>query len=72
MSTWELPCEERDFSFFSVLIKRAAEKEGVLGNWASGVAYIHRTAEKAHSQKLVVASPATNIPFYTGQNSATP
>src|SRR5215212_5805982 len=27
------------------------------------VASIHRVAEKAHSRKLVVASPATNIPF---------
>jgi hypothetical protein len=24
MSTWELPCEERGFSFFSVLIHRSA------------------------------------------------
>jgi hypothetical protein len=24
MSTWELPCEERDFSFFSVLIHPSA------------------------------------------------
>jgi hypothetical protein len=28
------------------------------------VASIHRESEKAHSRKLVVASPATNIPFY--------
>src|SRR5215203_4268633 len=31
-----------------------------------------RTAEKAHSRKLVVSSPATNIPFYSAQSSVTP
>ena len=31
-----------------------------------------RTAEKACSRKLVVASPATNIPFYSAQSSVTP
>jgi hypothetical protein len=33
---------------------------------------IHLAAEKAHSRKLVVASPATNIPFHSGQSSVTP
>jgi len=33
------------------------------------VASIHRAAEKAHSRKLVVASPATNISFYSAQSS---
>src|SRR5215218_11458390 len=33
---------------------------------------IHRVAEKAHSRKLVVAIPATNIPFYSAQSSVTP
>jgi hypothetical protein len=36
------------------------------------VGSIHRAAEKAHSRKLVVASSATNIPFYTGQSSHPP
>src|SRR5215203_5154442 len=33
---------------------------------------IHRVAEKAHSRKLVVASPTTNIPFYSAQSTVTP
>src|SRR5215213_10571068 len=33
---------------------------------------IHPIAEKAHSRKLVVASLATNIPFYGAQSSVTP
>src|SRR5215208_7955913 len=32
---------------------------------------IHRVAEKAHSRKLVVASPATNIPSYSAQSTVT-
>ena len=39
-----------------------------LGSQAS----IHRESEKAHSRKLVVASPAINIPFYSAQSSVTP
>jgi hypothetical protein len=33
---------------------------------------IHRAAEKTHSRKLIVASPATNIPFYSNQRIVTP
>src|SRR5215216_1644352 len=36
MSTWELPCEERDFSFFAVLIHRESEKGS-----SQKPAYIH-------------------------------
>jgi hypothetical protein len=33
---------------------------------------IHPITEKAHSRKLVVASPATNIPFYIALRAASP
>jgi len=40
--------------------------------WKAGLVSIHSPSEKAHSRKLVVASPATNIPFYGAQSSVTP
>ena len=33
---------------------------------------IHRAAEKAHSRKLVVASPATNTPTYNAVRAVSP
>src|SRR5215218_8988877 len=35
-------------------------------------ASIHRESERAHSRKPTVASPATNIPFYSTQSSVAP
>src|SRR4028119_2320242 len=66
--SYSLP-HSRELRFSSVGNGGLQAREGCARRW---VASIHRAAEKAHSRKLVVASPATNIPFYSAQSSVTP
>src|SRR5215218_10932668 len=45
---------------------------GFRGRCKGRIASIHRVSEKAHSWKLVVAIPATNVLFYSPQSTVTP
>src|SRR5215211_600679 len=59
-----LPCSPMSMLTLRFYPEKPGQRKGLLQTPQRGlVASIHSIAEKAHSWKLVVASPASNIPF---------
>src|SRR5215213_6708454 len=63
-----------EYAYATILSRKTRTTEGSTTNapTRTGCLYSLYCREGSHSRKLVVASPATNVPFYSAQSSVTP